>query len=385
MAIPMEEKDYSHLIERIGAHTIAKFEIVEEYVKSWAQKLLQTAGCKGLIFIDCMCNCGLYRDSNDQIVFGTPIRVAKVLREAAGQYPNKHIYLFLNDYDTEKIECLKTKLPNEKGNFHVKTSVKDGNELLNELSPTIHSRACNGYHTFVFYDPFDASIDWDALEPYFFTWGELLINHNVQDPVRAVSQTTRPSTMKKYEGTYRQTFEEIRPYGTNKDAYENRVHEIVASLSGAESREYYVASFPFFNSNNSLQYELIHCTGNLAGYKLYKATAWKKFGGRSSLKTSRAGKNEQYALDFDNLDNEVGIKAYSDSNCFTVADIARYLQAGFEGQINVPLEKVWGLLDLHPVFPSDGLKNEIKDCLKKIYGATIGKRTISFSKGKNWI
>lgn len=120
----MEEKDYSYLIERIGAHTIAKFEIVEEYVKSWAQKLLQTAGCKGLIFIDCMCNCGLYRDSNDQIVFGTPIRVAKVLREAAGQYPNKHIYLFLNDYDTEKIECLKTKLPNEKGNFHAKRLLK---------------------------------------------------------------------------------------------------------------------------------------------------------------------------------------------------------------------------------------------------------------------
>lgn len=381
----MKEKNYSHLIEKIGPHTIAKFEIVEEYVKSWAQKLLQTAGCKGLIFIDCMCNCGLYKDASGKLIYGTPIRVAKVLREVAGQYPYKNIIVYLNDFDAEKIECLRTQLPSSKDNYHLKLSVKDGNALLNELSPIIHGKAFNGYHTFVFYDPFDASIDWDALEPYFYTWGELLINHNVLDPVRAVSQTTRSSTKRKYEETYRQTFEDIRPYGTNKEAYEQRVHEIVRSLSNADHREYYVASFPFFNSNNSLQYELIHCTGNLAGYKLYKATAWKKFGGKSSLKSAPAGQNEQYVLDFEHPDNEVGVKAITDSSCFTVADIARYLQSEFEGQNSVPLDTIWRLLDLHPVFPSDGLRNDIKTCLKKLYNAKVGRNSISFGKGKNWI
>ena len=48
-----------NIISKASPHTIKKFELIEEYIKSWAQKLLLTESCNGLIFIDCMCNSGV--------------------------------------------------------------------------------------------------------------------------------------------------------------------------------------------------------------------------------------------------------------------------------------------------------------------------------------
>ena len=42
------------VISKASPHTIKKFELIEEYIKSWAQKLMLTESCNGLIFIDCM-------------------------------------------------------------------------------------------------------------------------------------------------------------------------------------------------------------------------------------------------------------------------------------------------------------------------------------------
>ena len=50
-----------NIISKASPHTIKKFELIEEYIKSWAQKLLLTESCNGLIFIDCMCNSGVHR------------------------------------------------------------------------------------------------------------------------------------------------------------------------------------------------------------------------------------------------------------------------------------------------------------------------------------
>ena len=95
------------IISRASPHTIKKFDLIEKYVETWAQKLLNTAYCSGIVFIDCMCNSGLYYDDVGNRVEGTPIRVSKILRDAAGQYPKKKIYVYLNDYSPCKIKALK--------------------------------------------------------------------------------------------------------------------------------------------------------------------------------------------------------------------------------------------------------------------------------------
>lgn len=53
------DSDYD-FIKPIGKHSLYKFELIEAYVTSWAEKLLNFQKCKELVFIDCMSNCGEY-------------------------------------------------------------------------------------------------------------------------------------------------------------------------------------------------------------------------------------------------------------------------------------------------------------------------------------
>ncbi len=379
----MASSNNKELISKASPHTIKKFELIEEYIKSWAQKLMLNQYCNGIIFIDCMCNSGLYHDENGILVEGTPIRVAKALRDVAGQYPLKQVFLYFNDIDQDKTDLLQTKLPSARGNYHVVVTHEDGNALLKEIGSKLDLQ--NHLHYFLLYDPYDASIDWEALFPFFRNWGEVMINHMVSDPVRAITQVKKSSTKVKYESTYLDAFENLVPFGSDKNAYEKRVEEIIEALKGR--REYFVAAFPFYNSQNSQVYSLIHCTGNKEGFKLYKKSAWKTFGARSSTKNSHVDKN-QLTLDFS---GQGLVTTSTDESCFVVTDIAKYLSRAFAGRTEVPLQELWDLLDEHPIFPSEGYRTEIRNDLKNIFGAIIGmavnprsfkkETVVSFSKG----
>lgn len=87
----MANSNNDEVISKASPHTIKKFELVESYIQTWVQKLINNKYCDGVIFIDCMCNSGVYHDENGEIVYGTPIRVAKILRDASWQYPAKRI------------------------------------------------------------------------------------------------------------------------------------------------------------------------------------------------------------------------------------------------------------------------------------------------------
>lgn len=383
----MASSNNNEVISKASPHTIKKFELIEEYIKAWAQKLMLNKACNGLIYIDCMCNSGAYYDENMNPVEGSPIRVARILRDVADQYPQKQVYLYFNDIDPKKTEHLKAKLAPNKKNYHVVVTHEDGNALLMKIGSQLNRK--NHLHYFLLYDPYDAAIDWEALFPFFHNWGEVMINHMVSDPVRAITQVKKNDTKVKYESTYLTDFENLVPYGSDINAYERRVEKIINYLKG--NRRYFVAAFPFYNSQNSQVYSLIHCTGNIEGFKLYKKSAWKTFGARSSTKNTRID-YQQLEMDF----TEEGlITTSTDKSCYVVTDIAKYLSRAFSGRKEVPLQEMWDLLDEHPIFPSDGFRNEIKNDLKTIFGATIGttvdpktfrKMTVvSFPEGKTQI
>lgn len=347
-----------NVISKASPHTIKKFELIEEYIKSWAHKLLLTDSCNGLIFIDCMCNSGMYIDSAGQLVKGTAIRVSEALREVARTYTDKNIYIYLNDKDKARVNELEKHLPQDERNFKIVTSCGDANELLRIIGPQLCGTG--HLHYFLLYDPYDATIDWEALLPFFRNWGEVLINHMVSDPVRAITSAKKKTTKVKYENTYLEDFEKLVPYGSDKKAYEDRVEKIINSLKGA--RKYYVSAFPFYNTQNSLVYNLIHCTSNREGFELYKKSAWKVFGAQSS--TKRLAESRQFSY---NLFGE--IPEEEDESCLHVIDIAKYLQRNFRGRKQVTLDEMWELLENHPIFPSEGFRNEIKHNLTKIFDA----------------
>jgi three-Cys-motif partner protein len=357
--VPVNKKQ---IITEAKPHTIRKFELIEKYIKSWAQKLIHNPKCNGLIFIDCMCNSGVYKDQYGNIVYGTPVRVSNALLEVARTYKDKHVFVYLNDLNSARVEELQKHLPEDERNFKIVTSCEDATELLEKIGPQLNDSS--HYHYFLLYDPYDANIEWHALLPFFKHWGEVMINHALLDPIRAITSAKNSMAKKKYEHTYLEEFENLLPYGSNKDAYEKRVNEIINYLKG--NRTYYVASFPFYNSKNSLLYDLIHCTSNIEGFKLYKNCAWKVFKGHSSAKSGH-GNNEQLEMNFSNGDVEITMP--TDETCYGINDIAKYLQNSFAGRNKVPINEIWSALDYHPIFPSGVYHKEIKKELCSYFGA----------------
>ena len=328
----MASSNNHETISRASLHTQKKFELIEKYIMPWAQKLMNNPSCKGLVYIDCMCNSGLYHDDNNVLIEGTPLRVSRILRNIAGQYPFKQVHLYFNDQDEAKTALLSKKVPKETSNFHITITSKDASELLRSIGPELDHPTL---HYFLLYDPYDADIDWEGLLPFFRHWGEVMINHMVSDPVRAISQVKKKSTMQKYEGTYMVSdFEKLVPFGSDKAAYEKRILQIINALKG--KRRYYVAAYPFYNTQNSQMYSLIHCTSNPVGFELYKKTAWQTFENHSSNKNTQGHEN-QLMLDFNGSGK---ITTQTDESCFTVLDIAKYIHYCFKGQRDVPLEEV---------------------------------------------
>lgn len=354
--------------EKIGDHTIYKFVLVSNYAKEWAIKLLNYVECERIVFIDCMSNCGHYLDSNDNLVEGTGPRVAKTLSQLADKFPDKQIAAIFNDIDSKRIDYLKTLMPAEKTNFKIEYFSLDANELIKTLK---FGRTTN---YLLMYDPFEAAIDWEALEKYFNGWGEVIINHMISDSIRGAKMAKSKRAVGKYEQTYLSDLNELVPYGSDKKSYEKRIEGIIQYLKQRKNRKYYIASFPFFNEKNALVYDLIHCTNSFLGFNLFKKTAWRTFGGKSSSKNTK-GKEDQLTLDFD---GKGYCETASDENCYYIKDVVDYIQNNFDSQQDVPLDVVWELLDNHPVFPSDGYKKEIKQQLKERYQVAFHGSTVSF-------
>ena len=148
------------------------------------------------------------------------------------------------------------------------------------------------------------------------------------------------------------------------------------ALRGNGKSRYYIASYPFFNTRNSLVYDLLHCTNSLEGFKLYKSTAWKTFGNKSSLRKSNVDHNQLTFL-FDSDDPLGNVTTATDENCYYVQDIVKFIVSQFSGRENVPLSEIWNTVDEHPVFPSDLFKQEIKNQLRE-QGYKVHRSSIDF-------
>lgn len=357
-------------------HTIKKFELISRYVDEWARKILGYPKSQGIIYIDCMCNCGIYYDEQGNFIEGTAIRVVKLLNEIILNYPGKKAILFFNDIDKEKVEKLQEFVNSiDHENLNLFFNIGDANQFLKELNIKQYSY----FNTLMVYDPYDAAIDWDAITPFLNTWGEVIINHMVSDTTRGAHLANKSSVVSKYQETYQRGIDEIIGLGSDRKQLDQVIVQIIKEQTADSKREHFIASFPFFNRNNGQLYNLIHCCSNINGLVLYKKIAWKTFGGKSSLKNTY-GKENQLCFAFDGSGS---IQTPVDENCFFVKDIAKYIHDKYSGKGIVSLDDIYFDLDRHPIFPSDGFKLEIKNELKCSYGVTFprGKNTAVFKNG----
>lgn len=362
-------------------HSIKKFELISEYVKAWINILMLNKDCKGIVYIDCMSNSGVYYDDQGMEIEGTPLLVSEIIAEAMTRYTNKKAYIYFNDLDSRKIDLLKTRLPKQTSNFTIYTESMDANELLRKIGEQFSSMFSN-MHFLLVYDPYDAHIEWDAMMPFLKNWGEIIINHMVSDTIRAAKMAKKPEVIEKYEETYQTTIDELIAFGSDRNAFEKKIEQIILDLSGRKKGRYYVAAFPFFNSNNSVVYNLIHCTGHYRGFELFKSTAWKTFGDKSSMKNTH---NNQDQMQFRFTDDgNIVLGTPADESCYNLRDAAKYVQEHFAGRSDVPNDEVWAYLGEHPVFPTRDYKNKIKDVLKSEFGTKTSIRSMTFSTNRSF-
>jgi hypothetical protein len=345
-------------------HTIKKFELISRYVDEWARKLLGCSVSKGIVYIDCMSNCGMYYDEQETLIEGTAIRVVKLLNQIIFNYPGKKAILYFNDIDEARVMKLKEiidKINHE--NLEINYSIGDANQYLRRMD----LRKYPYFNTLLIYDPYDADIDWDALNPYLNNWGEVIINHMVSDTARGAQLAHKSTVIAKYQDTYQKSIDEIIKIGCNRKKLDQVIVNIIKDQTVSSKREHYIASFPFFNRNNGQVYSLIHSCSNIEGLKLYKKVAWKTFGDKSSLKNTHGAEN-QLCLTFDCA---VSFETPTDESCYYIKDIAKYIYEKYSKQRVVKMDEIYSDLDHHPIFPSEGFKPEIKEELKSYYGVTF--------------
>lgn len=102
----MASSKKNDVISEASPHTIKKFELISEYVKAWVNILMLNPKCKGIVYIDCMSNSGVYRDESGKEIEGTPLLVSEIIAEAMTRYTGKQAYLYFNDKDQNKIDLL---------------------------------------------------------------------------------------------------------------------------------------------------------------------------------------------------------------------------------------------------------------------------------------
>ncbi|MEA5002116.1 MAG: three-Cys-motif partner protein TcmP [Christensenella sp.] len=371
-----KSKNTSLVVSEAKPHTIKKFELIEKYVDEWARKILGFPKSNGLLFIDCMCNSGVYTDAKGETVWGTPIRIAMLLNEIIQNYPGKKAALIFNDLEVAKTQELQKQLDAlELSNIEVTVSTGDGNALLKAFDFKHYYQ----FNTLLVYDPYQAMMDWDAITPFLRTWGEVIINHMVSDTIRGAAAAVKDQTKQKYTDTYMMDIDEILALGNDKNELEKIITKLIterASKSGKQ--EYLISSCPFFNTNNTLVYNLIHFCKNIEGKKLFKKVSWQTFDGKSSAKRTHE-LEDQMTLDM-YMTSGSDAMFIADDSCYSIKDIAKYLFSKYSARGTVPLEEIYGDLDYHPVFPSDGFKPEIKKSLKDYGYATCTRDSVVFSK-----
>ena len=370
----MPRKKKTEVITVAKPHTIKKFELIESYVDEWARKILGYEGNpvygkpKGVIFIDCMCNSGMYFDVNGSLVEGTPLRVAKRLNEVITNYPGKKAILIFNDLEEARVQKLREEIEKAQlENIEVSYNCGDCNAFLRGLDLTQYS---NSYNTLLLYDPYKAEIDWDAIKPFLNRWGEVIINHMASDTSRGASQAKKPQVKERYAETYQVDFDSLLE--VDRDALDDMVVAIIRNNVHQSPDKYYVSLAPFHNRSNGKVYSLVHCSANVKGIILYKKVTWQTFGGKSSMKTTHSIPGQLMFSE----DMQGSLELQTDDQCFTIADIAKYVYTKYAPLGTVDLATIYKDLDEHPVFPSEGFKPQIKEALKNIYN-------VHFPRGGN--
>lgn len=107
-------------LDEAKLHTQYKIKYIKDYVRRWLNVAINYRQ-RNIVFIDSMCNAGIYKNG----IKGTCIEVIELFIEYARENQNKQFYVFLNDYDKNKVNILKGLINNYNMPNNLKINITD--------------------------------------------------------------------------------------------------------------------------------------------------------------------------------------------------------------------------------------------------------------------
>lgn len=254
-----------------------KIEYVRKYVEKWIHVASNMKDTDNIVFIDCMCNAGVYYDGD----LTTSMEVLKIFLDNAKKYPNKKFLLLLNDKyessieNTKKIISYIVNNPDYKNINNVKydATYLDVNVYLEMILLNNKYKMLSYKNTMkiLYVDPYDIGTVKVKNVKLFVEkiYSELIYNISTFDYKLNSSQDK--GRIKKALGTL---------YDSSKNLVENISNVF---LSGTKLQ--YKFSYSFKNVKNSEVYQIIFLTPHIRGLELLKDTVWGVFGAESYYST----------------------------------------------------------------------------------------------------
>lgn len=265
-------------LDEAKLHTQYKIKYIKNYVKRWLNVAVNCSQ-RNIVFIDSMCNAGVYKNG----IKGTCIEVVELFIRYAKENNNKQFYIFLNDYDENRIKILNEILNSYDKPNNLKISVKN-KEVVEYLNLLIDKNVFTGScFTLLYTDPYNFGITnllstiRNFIDKYYC---ELLFNFFSSDIRRNRNNISAQDKMSKIKN-------ELSSVITNINVVEDENKEILDKLINTYKNTKnikYSFAYRFNNTNNAELYYIIFFTPNRRGLELIKETIWEVFNGEESFK-----------------------------------------------------------------------------------------------------
>lgn len=258
-------------LDEIKEQSKKKIELIGEYVENWLYVVenAKMSYKNEIIFIDCMCNSGIYKN-NDK---GTSIVVLERFIHHAKGHPRMKYELHFNDYDKEKITFLKNVIENieRPSNVFVYYSNDDVNVYLDSLKKT---KKYGNAFTLMFVDPFNfGTVDINKFCTLLnTTYCEILFNFFTSDIRRNIHNVYASNKMDKIKTSLSDFMS--TDYTNDKECLDC----FIQSLKQCRYIKY-TFSIEFRNKNNQNLYYLVYATPSIQGLNKLKDSIWKVFKG----------------------------------------------------------------------------------------------------------
>ena len=271
-------KETEKYLDEAKLHTQYKIKYIKDYVRRWLNVAVNYRQ-KNIVFIDSMCNAGIYKNG----IKGTCIEIIELFIEYAKENQSKQFYVFLNDYDKDKIRVLNELISNYNMPNNLKINIKD-KDVVEYLSLLIEKNTfSNSCFTLLYTDPYNFGI------PNLLTtiktfidkfYCELLFNYFSSDVTRNKNNISAKNKMSKIKNELSSVITDIN---IDDDKNKEILNKLICTYKNTKNIKYSFA-YRFNNTNNAELYYIIFFTPNKRGLELIKESIWEVFNGEESFK-----------------------------------------------------------------------------------------------------